>query len=117
MNTRPLIGISCRLEEKKNTDWFYLQREYAEAVYAAGGLPVLIPLIADAEYSRQLAARLDGIVLSGSASDVDPARYGAAPDPKLGPIHLEKDAVDTAMVELAIKSCKPLLGICFGTQA
>ena len=117
MSTRPLIGITCRLEEKKNTDWFYLQREYSEAVYAAGGLPVMIPLIADPGYAPQVAARLDGIVLSGSASDVDPARYGAARDPKLGPVHKERDAVDVSMVELAIATRKPLLGICFGVQA
>ncbi len=117
MTRRPLIGITCRLEEKKNTDWFYLQREYSEAVYAAGGLPVMIPLIADPEYAREVAARLDGFVLSGSGSDVDPARYGADRHPKTEPVHAARDAVDISMVELALGMRKPLLGICFGAQA
>ena len=114
---RPMIGISCRLEKRDEADWFYLQREYAEAVYAAGGLPVLVPLLADPEYTDGLVARLDGVVLSGSSSDVDPARYHADRGPHVKVIHLEKDAVDIAMVRLALETRKPLLGICFGTQA
>ncbi len=114
---RPLIGISCRLEKKDAGDWFYLQRDYAEAVYAAGGLPVLIPLIAEPDYTRQLVAQLDGVVLSGSSSDLDPARYGAERHPRAGPVHEEKDQVDTALVALSLETRKPLLGICYGTQA
>lgn len=113
--SRPLIGISCRLRQEKG--WFYLQREYSEAVYAAGGLPVLIPLIAEPEYARELVARLDGVVLSGSASDVDPGLYGAERDTRVEDVHPEKDAVDMALAGLVLETRKPLLGICYGTQA
>lgn len=116
---RPLIGITCRLHPKpeNNTAWHYLQREYSEAVWDAGGLPVLIPLIADEDYTRDLVARLDGIMLSGSTSDVDPARYGQPRQPDCGPTHPERDAVDLSLIHLALETHKPLLGICFGTQA
>src|SRR5258708_24783780 len=117
--TRPLIGITCRWEPRpeNKTAWHYLQREYSEAVWDAGGLPVLVPLIADAAYTRGLGSRLDGIVLSGSGSDVDPARYGQQKQPECGPTHPEKDAVDLALTNLALETHKPLLGICFGAQA
>jgi putative glutamine amidotransferase len=118
---RPLIGVTCRLDQRPGQrppgEWFYLQREYCEAVWAAGGLPVQIPLIAEEGYARELIARLDGVVLSGSASDVDPARYGAARQEKCGETHPEKDAVDIALTQLALETHKPLLGICFGAQA
>jgi putative glutamine amidotransferase len=114
---KPLIGICCRLMRTAQGDRFYLQREYSEAVLAAGGIPVLLPLLAGLEYARAVAARLDGIMLSGSASDVEPARYGAEPHPKLGEVHQERDALDSALVEQALATGKPLLGICFGTQA
>jgi putative glutamine amidotransferase len=119
---RPLIGITCRLEPKPeyNTAWHYLQREYSAAVWDADGLPVLIPLIADIagdDYTRELVGRLDGIVLSGSSSDVDPARYGQPRQPDCGPTHPERDAVDLSLIRLALETHKPLLGICFGTQA
>ena len=43
--TRPLIGITCRLEPRpqNNTAWHYLQREYSQAIWDTGGLPVLVP--------------------------------------------------------------------------
>jgi len=115
--SRPLIGVSCRLHQTEIGDWFYLQKEYTEAVWAHGGLPVQVPLITDAAYTAQLVERLDGIVLSGSSSDVDPPLYGAQRQEKCGPVHPEKDAVDMEFVKLALKTGKPLLGICFGTQA
>ena len=117
--TRPLIGITCRLEPRpqNNTAWHYLQREYSQAVWDAGGLPVLVPLIADPAYTRELVGKLDGIVLSGSASDVDPSHYGQERHPELGPVSPEKDAVDLSLTRLALDTRKPLLGICFGAQA
>lgn len=115
--SKPLIGVSCRLHPSESGDWFYLQREYTEAVWAAGGLPVQVPLIADPAYTTELVERLDGIVLSGSSSDVDPPLYGAERQEKCGPAHAEKDTVDIEFVKLALKTGKPLLGICFGTQA
>ncbi len=113
---RPLIGISCRLEKKAEGDWFYLQREYSEAVLAAGGVPVMLPLLAEPEYALALVERLDAIVLPGSRSDVDPELYGASPHPKLGPVHRERDQLDAALIHQALERHKPLLGICFGTQ-
>ena len=115
---RPLVGISCRLEERpaEENDWFYLQREYSEAVLAAGGIPVMLPLLGKPEYAVGLAERLDAIVLPGSRSDVDPARYGASPHSKLGPVHRERDELDAALIRQALEQHKPLLGICFGTQ-
>ncbi len=114
---KPLIGISCRRHDAPSGDrWFYLQKEYSEAVFAAGGIPVQLPLLAEPEYAAAVAQRLDGIVLSGSASDVDPQRYGARPHPKQGPVHPERDALDAAILRVALDARKPVLGICFGTQ-
>lgn len=114
---KPLIGISCRLKHKSKGDHFYLQREYSEAVFAAGGIPVMLPLIPDRDYVDEIAQRLDGILLSGSSSDVNPALFGAARHPRLGQVHPERDALDRALIRHAIDSRKPLLGICYGIQA
>lgn len=114
---KPLIGITCRLAQRPGGDWFYLQRDYSEAVFAAGGIPVMIPLIASADYAGALVEQLDAVVLSGSASDVDPGLYGAGPHPKLGPVHKERDETDAALIRLALEARKPLLSICYGTQA
>lgn len=113
-NPRPLIGITERLNTE---DTFYLRRYYSEAVEAAGGVPIHIPLIPKREYLRALCDRLDGLVLSGSNSDLDPALYGEEPHPKLGPVFPERDQTDLIMLELAEAMAMPLLAICFGMQS
>src|SRR6185369_107792 len=95
---RPLIGISTRYDWRN--EFFYLRQTYAEAVYGAGGLPIYIPLFPEREYLEPLAARLDGIVLSGSNSDVDPLRYGVDPHPRLGDVLPRRDATDAMLLEL-----------------
>ncbi len=112
---RPLIGIISRLDLEENTH--YLRRYYSEAVAAAGGLPVLIPLLPDREYLTALISRLDGLVLSGSNSDVDPWRYGEEPLPCQGTVVPERDETDLLLLSLAEERRMPLLGICFGMQS
>ncbi len=110
----PLIGITTRLDDH---DTFYLRRFYAEAVEAAGGAPVYLPLIPNRGYLSKLAEMLDGIVLSGSNSDVDPAFYDEEPHPKLGPVVPERDQTDLILLETAEELSLPVLAICFGMQS
>ena len=81
MARRPTIGITTRLEHE--TRRFYIGRDYCEAIFAAGGTPVLVPLIPDPAYIEEIVSRLDGIFLPGCDSDPDPALYGEDPHPKL----------------------------------
>src|SRR5207253_6017487 len=113
-NARPRIGITMRIEP--DTNRFYLGRDYSEAVEAAGGLPVHIPLITSAEFIRATMNSLDGILLPGSDSDVDPLRYGRDPHPKLGSVHPLKDETDMLVLEEVERRKIPLLAICFGMQ-
>ena len=94
---RPRIGITMRLE--LSTNRFYLGRDYSEAVEAAGGVPVLISLIPNRDYISAILDQLDGILLPGSDSDVDPVRYGAEPHPKLGSVVTIKDETDLLVLE------------------
>jgi putative glutamine amidotransferase len=111
---RPLIGITTRL----NTDnTFYLRRFYGEAVEGAGGLPVYIPLIPKHGYLETLSDKLDGLLLSGSASDLNPALYGQEPHLNLGVVTAERDETDMIMLEIAEERALPVLGICFGLQS
>lgn len=99
------------------TDRFYLARYYSEAVEAAGGLPVHIPLIPRPGFISGVMAELDGLLLPGSDSDVDPLRYGREPHPKLGHVHPEKDETDLLALAEVEKSAMPLFAICFGVQS
>jgi putative glutamine amidotransferase len=114
LDERPRIGITMRIELE--TDRFYLSRYYSEAVEAAGGAPVHISLIPRREYLAALMDGLDGILLPGSDSDVDPLRYGHDPHPQLGSVHPLKDETDALVLEEIERRRTPLLAICFGMQ-
>jgi putative glutamine amidotransferase len=114
MHKRPRIGITMRIEH--STDRFYLSRHYSEAVAGAGGAPVHISLIPNADYIDTVIETLDGILLPGSDSDVDPLRYGQQPHPALGTVQTIKDETDLLVIKAAERKGIPVLGICFGMQ-
>lgn len=99
------------------TDRFYIARHYSEAVEAAGGVPVHISLIPRRDYISSVVDELDGVLLPGSDSDIDPSRYGAEPHPQLGSVHPVKDETDLLVLEEVERRDLPLLAICFGMQA
>jgi putative glutamine amidotransferase len=114
MKQRPRIGITMRIEETTNR--FYLGRYYSEAVEAAGGAPVHISLIPNSEYIDSISEGLDGILLPGSDSDVDPLRYGQQPHLELGTVQVIKDQTDLLVIDVAERKRIPLFAICFGMQ-
>ena len=101
---------------EQTTHRFYLGRDYSEAVEAAGGLPIHISLIPKAEYIESVVAQLDGILLPGSDSDVDPLRYGQQPHPQLGTVQTIKDETDLLVIAAAERRRIPIFAICFGMQ-
>ena len=114
MQRRPLIGIPMRIELQ--TDRFYLARHYSEAIEAAGGSPVHLSLIPNTEYIHSVVSQLDGLLLPGSDSDIDPARYGQQPHQNLGLVHPIKDQTDLIALDRAEQNDIPVFAICFGMQ-
>lgn len=98
------------------TDRFYLGRHYSEALAGLGAVPLHIPLIPDAGYIAELMSDMDGILLPGCDSDVDPRRYGQEPIPQLGRVIDIKDETDFLVLAEAEKRNMPVFGICFGMQ-
>lgn len=88
---------------------------YAQAVEAAGGIPVIIPYPTSAQAISDLAGRLDGLLLSGG-EDPDPVLYGQSPRQGLGTVIRERDDLEIALVHSMMADCKPILGICRGIQ-
>lgn len=115
MAKHPRIGITMRLEIE--TRRFYLGRDYSEAVEAAGGVPVHLALIPKADYVTEVMTGLDGVLLPGSNTDVDPHFYGEEPHPGLGTVIPEKDETDRLVIAEAERLKLPVLAICYGMQA
>jgi putative glutamine amidotransferase len=112
---KPWIGIPTRYHEKTET-WGQI-RHYLEAVIWAGGLPLMIPTVGDGDLVLEYVKRIDGVLLPGSPTDIDPLRYGAEPHPRLGRQYPERDSTDFILLEQSEKMNLPLLGICFGVQS
>jgi len=118
---RPIIGIPTQtlqsiegIPEGLPESWVMNQR-YSRAVAAAGGLPVMIPLLEEEDTLRALYDRLDGVLVPGGV-DLDPATYGEAPLPTCGRLDPARDRVELAFARWAIEEGKPLFGLCRGLQ-
>jgi putative glutamine amidotransferase len=119
MTARPLIGVSTYLEAGARwgvweLDAALLPVGYPRLVQQADGLAAMLPPD-DVAHAAATVARLDGVVIAGGP-DVDPSRYGAERSPRTGPPAPERDAWELALIEAALASGTPLLGICRGMQ-
>src|SRR5919107_273578 len=118
--TRPLVGLTTYREEAAWGVWRQradlLHAEYADAIVAAGGVPVLLPPASGSEDSaRSVVARIDALVVSGGA-DVDPARYGEEPHERTTGWREDRDAWELALLSAAEEVDLPVLGVCRGMQ-
>jgi putative glutamine amidotransferase len=115
--SRPLIAISAGMEELPTAfgvrDCTKLNAEYTGAVYAAGGQPVILPVVEEPPTS--LLARMDGLLLTGGG-DLDPALYGQPPDPSVYGVHRDRDTFETALYREAVALSLPVLALCRGMQ-
>ena len=119
MTDTPVVGLTTYRQEAAWGVWHtradLLPTEYAVAVEAAGGVPLLLPPVALAPAAATVVARIDALVVSGGA-DVDPGQYGAEPHPRTAGWQPERDAWELALLAAADEVGLPVLGICRGMQ-
>jgi putative glutamine amidotransferase len=116
-NTLPTIGIPSCVREIRETPFHVVGAKYIHAVAeAAGGLPLLIPALGAAADPRDLIARFDGLLITGSPSNVEPRHYNGAPSIE-GTLHdTERDATTLPLLRAALADGLPILAICRGIQ-
>jgi putative glutamine amidotransferase len=84
-------------------------------VYAdASGL--LIPALPELVDATEIAPRLDGLLLTGTPSNVEPARYGAIVEEPPGPFDPDRDEMTSRLIEAMLEIGRPVFGICRGFQ-
>jgi putative glutamine amidotransferase len=115
--SRLRVGIPWRTAQEEQAGKRQKLDYYFASVREAGADPVAISLLqSPAELAAQLN-QLDGFVLPGSPSDVDPARYHAAKSPLTADVDARRDSTDAAILDHAFANLKPVLAICYGCQA
>ena len=115
MSARPLFGVSCCTRQLEAEPAQSVMNRYLEpAVRHAEADAVLIPASPGPRDMAGLLGRLDGLLLTGSPSNIEPARYGDAAGN--GPFDPARDATAIALIEAALGAGKPVFGICRGLQ-
>ena len=108
---RPVIGITANYSDIDAT----VRDRYYKQIINAGGVPVIIPPIADTAIIADTLEKVDGILLTGGG-DYNPLWCGEEPSPKLHNINRERDAAELILTRLAYNKQIPMLGICRGIQ-
>jgi len=114
---RPVIGVTLDSESPggySKYPWYALRANYADAIAGAGGLPIALPH--HPALAEAMLDRIDALVVTGGAFDVDPALYGE--DGRHATVTLKEDrtATELALVRGALARDLPVLGICGGQQ-
>jgi putative glutamine amidotransferase len=116
MAARPVIGvIACNRIVGVESAQAVMTRYVAALMRYADAAALIVPALPDLMSAAEVAPRLDAVLLTGSPSNVAPARYGDA-DPGEGPFDPGRDAMALALAEAMMGRDRPVLGVCRGFQ-
>lgn len=114
---RPLVAVVADRTERHGHQAHTVMHGYVHAVaQAAGALPLVLPADAQIVDIESLLAHVDGVLLTGSPSNVSPHRYGGQMKPDDPSLDLDRDATVLPLVHRLIGAGVPVLGICRGFQ-
>lgn len=116
-HTRPFIGINADFMPagKVTGAQFRLHTGYVDTVLAAGGLPVVLPLLGKEAEINAFLDRLDGVILSGGL-DMDPRRQQQPSHPAVQPMAERREENDRTLVRRVVARQIPVLAIGLGMQ-
>ncbi|MEH6525812.1 MAG: gamma-glutamyl-gamma-aminobutyrate hydrolase family protein [Sneathiella sp.] len=115
--TIPLIGITLDSEDPggySNMPWYALRQNYADVITASGGLPLALPH--EPDQVDAYLEKLDGLVVTGGAFDVDPSMFGATTRHDTVVTKDRRTEFEKNMAQAMLDADKPVLGICGGQQ-
>src|SRR5438132_14418711 len=102
--SKPLIGITCERTFTDGYHWHRVEEHYPIAVIeTAGGIPVLIPVLAARLDQSALLQRLDGLLLTGGASNIEPDLYDRLSEQPNSPRDRLRDETVLALIPRAIE--------------
>jgi len=115
--TRPVIGIPTDRRMVGHHPFHMAGEKYMRALIdAAGAIPVLIPALGSDVEVHEILSRLDGLLLPGSPSNVEPHHYEGLPS-EAGTLHdPARDSTTLPLIRAAVADAVPLFGICRGFQ-
>jgi putative glutamine amidotransferase len=114
---RPVLGlIACTRDVGGEPAQAVINRYVASASRHADASTLLIPTLAGAAEPCDIVPRLDGLLLTGSPSNVEPHRYGVDAPDAAGPFDPDRDDMAIRLVAAMLDAGKPVFGVCRGLQ-
>jgi len=115
--SRPCVGVlACHKMVEPHWSCTVAEKYLHALDKVANVSPVLLPAMPDVLRAEALLNTLDGLLLPGSVSNIEPKHYQQAPEPDTEPRDPGRDEAAIALILAAIKQRKPVLGICRGCQ-
>jgi putative glutamine amidotransferase len=115
--TRPFVGVTSCLKPRDGGYFHSVSRRYVDAVTSAvDAIPVLLPAIGADQDIEGLLTRLDGLLLTGSPSNIDPTYYDGPPPREGNEADPARDATTLPLIRAAIERGMPIFAICRGFQ-
>lgn len=117
MASLPLVGLPTDRKQIGPHPFLAVGEKYVRAVVdGAGALPLLLPTLQPSLPLEQLLESIDGLLLTGAVSNIEPRHYTDEPSYEGNPHDPARDATTLALVPLAMRMGVPLLAICRGFQ-
>lgn len=118
MSGKPIIAVNgdYRAERKDAIPLSWFNAGYYDSVTAAGGVPALVPPLANDDDLSQFLNMVDGVVLAGCTLDLDPVRLGMEKHPASRAMPIRREDFDRRLCKMAVKKRKPILAIGAGMQ-
>ena len=116
MAVMPVIGVVACIRQVGLHPYHIAGDKYLQAILAVGGLPLILPALGHAVSSESLLAQVDGLLLTGSPSNIEPHHYSGPADSAQGCSDPARDHTTLPLIRAACAAGVPLLGICRGFQ-
>ena len=114
--TTPVILLPADVREIDRYRWHMVVDTYLKALLGIGALPLILPSLGQSLDLDAALDRADGVLATGSRSNVHPTRYGAAPTARHEPFDEARDATTLPLIRRCLDRGIPLLAICRGMQ-
>jgi putative glutamine amidotransferase len=116
-SARPVLGVTCcHVQSDGERVQSVIDRYAFAAMRWADAAALLVPAAPELMTPREVAARLDGLMLTGSPSNVAAERYGDDPESGVGPFDADRDAMALGLIEAMIDLGRPIFAVCRGFQ-
>jgi len=120
---KPIIGVTPDYNAGDREDMggkhptYFLRARYLKAIEEAGGIPLILPLMDRPSAWKLMLSKVDGLLITGSGSDLSPELYGEKQHYRFKRMSGERASLELGLAKLAYKNDVPMLGVCGGMQS